>query len=227
MTELVIERLNQVSARIARAAERSGRNPSEVKLVAVSKGVSPERLKKVLPHGLRVFGENRVQEFLQKYEILGRQAEWHLIGHLQRNKAKYLIGKIAFIHSLDNFELAKLLDKLSSVQGRPWRVLIQVNVAGEATKFGVAPSQLAEFLDLMQGLKGLEVCGLMTIAPYCEDPEEVRPVFRKLRELREEVSKTRPRLNLMDLSMGMSNDFEVAVEEGATIVRIGSALFAG
>jgi len=181
----------------------------------------------VLPHGLRVFGENRVQEFLQKYEILGRQAEWHLIGHLQRNKAKYLIGKIAFIHSLDNFELAKLLDKLSSVQGRPWRVLIQVNVAGEATKFGVAPSQLAEFLDLMQGLKGLEVCGLMTIAPYCEDPEEVRPVFRKLRELREEVSKTRPRLNLMDLSMGMSNDFEVAVEEGATIVRIGSALFAG
>jgi len=223
----VIRRLNQISARIAVAARRSGRKPSDVKLVAVSKGVAPERLKAVLPCGLRVFGENRVQEFLQKYEMLGEQAEWHLIGHLQRNKAKYLIGKIALIHSLDNLELARLLNKLSLRQGYPWQVLIQVNVSGETAKFGIDPSELGEFLDAMRELRGLEVCGLMTIAPYCEDPEQVRPVFRRLRELKEEATKSRPWLNLEHLSMGMSSDFEVAVEEGATVVRIGSALFSG
>ncbi len=227
MAEQVIRRLEQVAARIARAAQRAGRSPSEVKLVAVTKGVNTEQLKRVLPYGLRVFGENRVQEFLKKYEILGEQAEWHMIGHLQRNKAKYLAGKVALIHSLESLELAKLLDRLSPAHGRSWRVLIQVNVAGEATKYGVAPSRLGQFLDAIRDLQGLEVCGLMTIAPYCEDPEEVRPVFRRLRELREEMAETRPWLNLEHLSMGMSNDFEVAVEEGATLVRIGSALFGG
>jgi hypothetical protein len=249
-------------------------------LVAVTKMVPVERIEEAISCGIRVFGENRVQDFLAKYELIdsretgtqpgdrqavekqaggqaagGEQAsagqsdgsqagggqaagsqacstedssgrvEWHLIGHLQQNKAKYLVGKIAMIHSLDSLRLAEHLDRLSAAQGRPWRVLVQVNVSGEATKFGLPPGEVPDFLDAVRRLQGLEVCGLMTIAPYVENPEEVRPVFRGLRLLQEEMVRNRPWLNLRHLSMGMSNDYEVAVEEGATLVRIGSALF--
>jgi hypothetical protein len=187
--------------------------------------VAAEHLTDALNCGLTVFGENRVQEFLKKYEAIGKAAEWHLIGHLQSNKAKYLVGKVALIHSLDSLKLAKLLDKLSVAHGAPWRVLVQVNVSGEETKFGLSPEEVPGFLDAVQDLPGIEICGLMTMAPYEEDPERTRPVFRSLRQLRDEMARSRPYLNLEHLSMGMTNDFEVAVEEGATMVRIGSALF--
>lgn len=225
MTGTLQERIADVHQRITAACRRVGRDPSEVKVVAVTKMVAAEHLTEALNCGLTVFGENRVQEFLKKYEAIGKAAEWHLIGHLQSNKAKYLVGKVALIHSLDNLKLAKLLDKLSVAQGSPWRVLVQVNVSGEETKFGLSPEEVPGFLDAVQELRGIEVCGLMTMAPYEEDPERTRPIFRSLRRLRDEMARSRPYLNLKHLSMGMTNDFEVAVEEGATMVRIGSALF--
>ncbi|KUK37115.1 MAG: dependent protein [Thermacetogenium sp.] len=225
MTGTLKERIAKVHQRIVAACRRAGRDPSEVKVVAVTKMVAAEHLTDALNCGLTVFGENRVQEFLKKYEAIGKAAEWHLIGHLQSNKAKYLVGKVALIHSLDSLKLAKLLDKLSVAHGAPWRVLVQVNVSGEETKFGLSPEEVPGFLDAVQDLPGIEICGLMTMAPYEEDPERTRPVFRSLRQLRDEMARSRPYLNLEHLSMGMTNDFEVAVEEGATMVRIGSALF--
>jgi len=191
----------------------------------VSKGINAEQLKEAFSSGLSVFGENRVQDFLKKYDVIDKQVEWHFIGHLQRNKARYLVGKVSMIHSLDSISLAAALNRLSDIQGYSWQVLVQVNVSGEATKFGLTPSELPDFLDEIREMKGLKVCGLMTIAPNCEDPEDVRPVFRRLRELQKDLMWKKPWLDLRHLSMGMSNDFEIAVEEGATLVRIGSALF--
>lgn len=219
------ERIENVDQRIAASCKKAGRDRSEVKLVAVSKMVDTEVIREAIDCGLHVFGENRVQEFLKKYEDIEDLAEWHLIGHLQRNKAKYLTGKVSMIHSLDRLALAKLLDKLSADNGSPWQVLVQVNVSGEETKFGISPEELPEFLDKLQDLRGIEVCGLMTMAPFEEDPEKTRPVFRKLCALRDEMARLKPGFDLRHLSMGMTNDFEIAVEEGATLVRIGSALF--
>ncbi len=225
MREVLEERIADVYRRIAEACRRVGRKSADVGLIAVTKEITADQIKEALAAGLKAFGENRVQDFVKKYEVLGDQAEWHFIGHLQRNKAKYLVGKVKMIHSLDSIRLAETLNRLSEAQGYPWEVLVQVNVSGESTKFGIAPSELSDFLDELRQMEGIKVCGLMTIAPYCEDPEEVRPVFRKLRELKEKMAQEKPWLELRHLSMGMSNDFEVAVEEGATLVRIGSALF--
>ncbi len=225
MEETLAKRLDRITERIAGAAQKGGRQLADVQLVAVTKMVTVDLLGEAITCGLKAFGENRVQDWLAKYEAWGDRVEWHLIGHLQQNKARYLTGRISLIHSLDSQKLAQQLDGLSAVQGRPWQVLVQVNVSGEATKYGLSPEELPDFLDATRSLKGLDICGLMTIAPYVKDPEEVRPVFRGLRLLRSEVSRSRPWLNLRHLSMGMSNDFEIAVEEGATLVRIGSALF--
>ncbi len=219
------ERLADVNGRIARAALKSGRHPEDVQLVAVTKMVPVDLLGEAISRGIKVFGENRVQDFLAKHEALGDRVEWHLIGNLQQNKAKYLVDKVGLIHSLDSINLARRLDSLSESGRRRWKVLVQVNVAAEATKHGLTTEDAPAFLDEIRSLKGLDVLGLMTIAPYVENPEAVRPVFRRLRSLREEVSRNRAWLNLQHLSMGMSNDFEIAIEEGATMVRIGSALF--
>jgi pyridoxal phosphate enzyme (YggS family) len=218
-------RLADINGRIARAALRSGRHPDDVQLVAVTKMVPVDLLEEAISCGIKVFGENRVQDFLVKHEAWGDRVEWHLIGNIQQNKAKYLVDKVGLIHSLDSINLARRLDGLSEPGGRRWKVLVQVNVAAEATKHGLTTEDAPAFLDEIRGLKGLDVLGLMTVAPYVENAEEVRAVFRKLRLLRDEVSRDRAWLNLQHLSMGMSNDFEVAIEEGATMVRIGSALF--
>jgi hypothetical protein len=225
MEETLLKRLETINDRIATAARTSGRRPEDVQMVAVTKMVPVDMLGEAIDFGIGVFGENRVQDFLAKYDAWGDRVEWHLIGHLQQNKAKCLVDKIGMIHSLDSISLARRLDSLSGTRGLPWRVLVQVNVSGETTKYGLTPEETPGFLDEVRGLKGLDVSGLMTIAPYVEDPEDVRPVFRRLRQLREELYRDRPWLNLQHLSMGMSNDFEVAVAEGATMVRIGSALF--
>ena len=219
------QRLEDVIERIHKACERVGRKPEEVKLLGASKTVPPERIREFYECGLKVYGENRVQEFLKKYEALqDLDIEWHFIGYLQTNKVKYLMNKVILIHSLDRKSLADEIQKRAQKAGITQDVLIEVNVGGEETKAGVEPENLKELFEYTLSLQNLRVLGLMCIPPYLEDPEEVRPYFRRLRELKEELEREF-NVELPHLSMGMSHDFEVAIEEGATIVRVGTALF--
>ncbi len=219
------KRLEEVLSRIERACERSGRKKEEVRLLGATKTVPPERIREFYECGLRLFGENRAQEFLKKYEALKDLAiEWHFIGRLQSNKVKYLMGKVKLIHSLDRKSLADEIQKRASKQGLVQEVLIEVNLGAEETKGGVSPGELEDLYEYAASLPNLRVVGLMAIPPYLENPEEVRPYFRRLRELKEKLEEKYGR-KLPHLSMGMSHDFEVAVEEGATIVRIGTLLF--
>jgi pyridoxal phosphate enzyme (YggS family) len=211
--------------RIAAAARRSGRQPEDVTLVAVTKTVPPELLQEAVAIGLKELGENRVQELLSKQPLLSG-VNWHLIGHLQRNKVRQVWDKVTLIHSVDRIELAQELDKRAGQAGARVNILIEVNVAAEASKFGVAPEALIPMFKELTGYKALNICGLMTVAPLVADAEEVRPVFRCLAGLRRELEALHlPGVELPFLSMGMSTDYEVAIEEGANLVRIGSAIF--
>jgi PLP dependent protein len=225
-----------IRARIAAAAERAGRNADEVTLVAVTKTHGAETVRAVLAAGVVDLGENRVAEAVEKAEALrDAGARWHLIGHLQRNKARRAMDVFTMVHSLDSVRLAQTLDRLVVETGAsPLAVLLQVNIAGEAQKEGfdlaggVRSEQLASFYDdvaAIMELPHVHVRGLMTIAPYTDDAEDVRPVFRALRELRDDLRVRFPAASWDTLSMGMTNDFEVAVEEGATLVRVGRAIF--
>ncbi len=217
------ENLKRVQERIAEAALRSGRRPEEVRLVGATKGVPPERILEAVEAGLDTIGENYVQEAQRKYEIIGGRVKWHMIGRLQTNKAKHAVRLFEVIHSLSSLKLALELQKRAEREGRRIRVLVQVNLSGEETKAGVSPEGLPELIRTVLGMSNLEVSGLMTMPPYSEDPENSRPFFRRLRELRDRLSEEG--IILPELSMGMSNDYEVAVEEGATMVRIGTAIF--
>ncbi len=221
----VTERVREILGRIESAARRAGRDPAEVVLVGASKRQPIERLLEARDAGVRVFGENRVQEALGKIpQVPG--VRWHMIGRLQRNKARRAAEAFELIHSVDSLRLAEVLDRLGRERGRPVECLVEVNVGGEETKGGVAPAELPGFLEALAGREGLRVLGLMTLPPWREDPEEVRPYFRQLRRLAEEAAARRlPGIEMRHLSMGMSHDFEVAIEEGATFVRIGTALF--
>lgn len=215
-----------IKQRIARAARQAGRDPGEVTIVAVTKMVSPEVAALAIQEGLVHLGENRVQELLYKQEKLsGQPAVWHLIGHLQTNKVKHLPGRVALVHSLDSWHLAQEISRRFQAAGAVCRALVQVNVAGEKSKHGLSPDEVADFLAAARELPALELCGFMTMAPLVAEAEEARPVFRQLKMLAEGWQARHPGLDLSILSMGMSNDFEVAVQEGATMVRIGSALF--
>jgi pyridoxal phosphate enzyme (YggS family) len=216
--------LVEVQARISAACHRAGRDPRQVTLVAVSKTVPAPRVREMLEAGQRVFGENRVQEALAKMSEVGPPARWHLVGHLQRNKARHAVGSFELIHSVDDLDLAREIDRRAAAAGVVQAVLVEVNVAGEGTKHGVAPAALAALLERMAGLPALDLQGLMAIPPPVEDPARARPWFASLAKLREEAAR-RLGAALPHLSMGMSDDFEVAVEEGATLVRIGRALF--
>ncbi len=217
--------LHLVKDRILRACDRSGRKPEEVRLLGASKTVPPEKIREFYRCGLALFGENRVQEFLKKYEELrDTNIEWHFIGRLQSNKVKYIIDKVELIHSLDRESLAKEIQKRAERIGKVQRVLIEVNVGGEESKGGVKPEELGDFFSYLSDLKNIKVEGLMCIPPYRENPEEVRPFFKLLRELKGSL-EGKFNAQLPELSMGMSHDFEVAIEEGATIVRVGSLLF--
>lgn len=212
----IVANINEVRRRIARAAEASGRSPDEVTLVAVTKTADVPRIRAAADAGLKHFGENRVQEARSKVEALSDLGlTWHLVGHLQTNKVKTALGIFDIIHSVDSFRLAEELNRRAE---KRTPILIQVNVSEEATKGGFPLQEAAKAAERIAQLPNLDLKGLMTIAPLVDDPEAVRPVFRKLRQLGEA-------LGLRELSMGMTNDFEVAVEEGATLVRTGRAIF--
>ncbi len=211
---------------MARAAERAGRRAEEITLVAVSKTFSADAIRAAYEAGLRGFGENRVQEFESKQPKLEDLADavWHLIGHLQSNKARRAVHLFHRVDSIDSLALAQKLDSAAAAESKRLPVLIEVHLGGEATKSGVAENDLPALADGIEKLSHLELRGLMTIPPYCDDPEAARPYFRKLRELRDGISQRLER-ELPALSMGMSHDFEVAIEEGATEIRLGTALF--
>lgn len=222
----IAENLEKVREKINAAAQRAGRNSAEIKLVAVTKTVDVPQIEEAITAGITAIGENRVQEVRKKYPEVTLPVEWHLIGHLQTNKVKYIIDKVDLIHSLDRFSLAEEISKRAQQAGRIMPVLVQVNVAEEESKFGLKVEETEDFIRQVSQLEGISIQGLMTIAPYVEDPEEVRPVFRKLKELSEEIQgKALPKVEMKYLSMGMSNDYEVAIEEGANLIRIGTAIF--
>lgn len=217
------DNLNDIIRRVSEAALRSGRNPKEIKLVAVSKTHPPEILKKAIDAGAIVLGENKVQEAESKILELGRDAaEWHLIGHLQSNKARKTVQLFDVIQSLDSVELAQRLERICDEEGRSeLPVFIEVDLAGEETKAGIPEGDLPPLIDFLRSCKHLRLDGLMIVPPYDEDVEKTRPYFRRLREIRDRL------LPNGGLSMGMSNDFETAIEEGATVIRVGTALFGG
>ncbi|BAT71533.1 alanine racemase domain protein [Thermosulfidibacter takaii ABI70S6] len=220
------ENVIKVKERIMSACERSGRNPEEVLLIAVSKTHPPELIKEAFEAGITHFGENRVQEAKGKIPLLSNlPITWHMIGYLQRNKVKDAVKLFSYIHSVDREPLVDELEKRLAKENRKMSVLIEVNVAGEESKHGVHPEDALPLLKYILECKRLEPIGLMTVAPYVENPEEVRWVFRQLRELKEKLNEAVQKEVLQHLSMGMSNDFEVAIEEGATMVRIGTAIF--
>lgn len=224
--EYLKENLENIKKRIADAALRTGRKPEDIGLVAVTKTVDVERIKKIIEYGVENIGENRVQELCDKYGSIGNQCKWHLIGHLQTNKVKYIIDKVSLIHSLDSIELAREIQKRAHNANRIINVLVQVNVSGEESKYGLAVEQVENFIREISTFENIRVKGLMTIAPYVENPEDTRPVFRGLKKIFIDISKKNiDNIDMEYLSMGMSNDFEVAIEEGANLVRIGTALF--
>jgi len=224
--KLVENNLADVRRRIAEACERAGRAADEVTLVAVTKTVEVDVIRMLHELGVRDFGENRVAQAEERIAALSDlDARWHMIGHLQRNKAKKAVPLFPVIHSIDSLRLARAVSEQAAKQGRVAEGLIQVNTSGEESKFGLEPDEVRAVHKETGGLEGLRVVGLMTMAPFYDDPEQCRPCFRALRELRDELAGEDA--SLTHLSMGMTNDFEVAIEEGADLIRVGSALFHG
>ena len=224
--ETIKNNLEVINEKIKKAALKANRNPQEIKLVAVTKTATIEQIKEAISAGVKIIGENKVQEGKEKYQILSADIEWHLVGHLQTNKVKYAIEIFDFIHSVDSIKLAKEIDRRSLQFGMITNVLVEVNVSGEETKYGIKSEEVEPFLKEISEFSRIKVRGLMTIAPIAEDKEEVRPYFRKLRELSKEIkSKNIKNVKMDYLSMGMTDDFEVAIEEGANMVRIGRGIF--
>jgi len=226
----VADNIAIVRERIHAAALRAGRNVDDVTLMAVSKTVPPEHIRAAYVAGVRVFGENRVQEFAEKVGALRdlSNAEWHMIGHLQTNKAAKAAELFVAVDSIDSLRLAQRLNSSAQQAGKKLGILIEINVGGEAAKTGVAPEsqELEKILQAAPSLEHLEIRGLMTIPPLTDDPQRARPYFRRLRELQEEIgTRQLPGISMTVLSMGMSHDFEIAIEEGSTCVRVGTAIF--
>ncbi len=227
----VSENIDHLRARIARAAQRIGRDPDEIKLVAVAKTFTVDHILAVTDTGITDIGENRVQEADRKIEEINRrnpqnEITWHLVGHLQTNKVKKAVGLFELIQSVDSLHLAREIDRRCRNIGKEQRVLVQINTSGEETKFGLSPKETLNFIKEICRYPGLKVTGLMTIGLFTPDPEKVRPCFRLLRGLFEEVKDVNiPEVGMGILSMGMTDDFEVAIEEGANLLRIGRAIF--
>ncbi|HAJ32334.1 MAG TPA: YggS family pyridoxal phosphate-dependent enzyme [Candidatus Atribacteria bacterium] len=224
--ETIKNNLEIINKKIKKAALKVNRNTEEIKLVAVTKTATIKQIEEAINVGVKIIGENKVQEAKEKYQILTADIEWHLVGHLQTNKAKYAVEIFDCIHSVDSIKLAQEIDKRSLQFGKIMDVLVEVNVSGEETKYGIKPGEVEPFLKEISEFPRIRVRGLMTIAPIVEDKEEVRPYFRKLRELSKEIkSKNIENVKMDYLSMGMTEDFEIAIEEGANMVRIGRGIF--
>lgn len=222
LTENVIE----VEKNIQAACDRAGRSREEVRLIAVSKTKPVSDIEEVLTTGILDYGENKVQELSDKYDVLPKNIRWHMIGHLQRNKVKYLIGKTVLIHSVDSLRLAEQIEHEAAKADTIMNVLIEVNVAGEESKFGTTCNEAIELVRAVAALKHVKIKGLMTIAPFTDNPEDNRIYFKKLKQLSVDIkSKNIDNVDMDELSMGMTGDYEVAIEEGATMVRVGTAIF--
>ena len=220
------ENLEKVEENIQAACERAGRKREEVTLIAVSKTKPVEMLQEAYELGVRVNGENKAQELASKYEVLPKDIHWHMIGHMQRNKVKYIIDKVDLIHSVDSIRLAETIDKEAEKHNVTANVLIEVNVAKEESKFGLMPEEVPEFVEQISKFSHIRVKGLMTIAPFVENSEENRGVFKKLYELYVDMKrKNIDNVTMNVLSMGMTGDYQTAIEEGATMVRVGTGIF--
>jgi len=205
---------------------RTGRDPDSVTLIAVTKTIDPDRINYALECGIRNIGENKVQELTAKYASVEKNVKWHLIGHLQTNKVKYIIDKVGLVHSVDSINLAREIDKRAENAGLVKDILVQVNVAQEETKYGIEYEEIDSFVEQLSMLRNISVKGLMTIAPYYEDMEMVRPVFRMLKEKYDMLAGANiPNVEMRHLSMGMTNDYEAAIEEGSNMIRIGTGIF--
>ena len=226
VSHMVQEQLEEVRQNIRNACERSGRKVEDVTLIAVSKTKPVPMLQEAYDAGARDFGENKVQEILEKEPQLPSDIRWHMIGHLQRNKVKYIVGNVTMIHSVDSLRLAEEISKESVKKDVCTEILIEVNVAGEENKFGFTPENVFPELEKMAALPNVKIRGLMTSAPFVENPEENRKYFRQLKQLSVDINaKNIDNIYMDTLSMGMTNDYVVAVEEGATMVRVGTAIF--
>ena len=221
------ENLEEVEEKIAKACERAGRAREEVTLIAVSKTKPVEMLQEIYDEGIRDFGENKVQELTEKYEVMPKDMKWHMIGHLQRNKVKYIVDKVTLIHSVDSLRLAETISREAEKKGVTVPILIEVNIAGEETKFGLSSKEeVISLTEQIAALPNLSVKGLMTVAPPVKDPEENRPFFREIRQLSVDITnKNIDNVSMEILSMGMTNDYTVAIEEGTTMVRVGTGIF--
>ena len=223
---MITENLNQVRKNIQEACEVSGRDPKEVTLIAVSKTKPVPMLLEAYNAGARVFGENKVQEIVDKYPQLPEDIQWHMIGHLQRNKVKYIVDKVSMIHSVDSLRLAQTIEQEAAKHDVCVPILLEVNVAQEETKFGLKMEEVLPLVESIAEFPHIKIQGLMTIAPYVQNPEENRSVFRKLKKLSVDIAaKNINNVNMSVLSMGMTGDYQVAVQEGATMVRVGTGIF--
>ena len=223
---MLAENLKIVENNILEACKRANRNREDVKLIAVSKTKPVSMLQEIYDEGIRYFGENKVQELTDKVEQLPSDIHWHMIGHLQRNKVKYIVDKVDMIHSVDSLRLAEAIEQEAAKKNVVVNVLLEVNVAEEDTKFGLKVEEVIPLIEQISGFSHIKICGLMTIAPYVENPEENRNVFARLKQLSVDINqKNIDNVSVRELSMGMTNDYEVAIEEGATMVRVGTGIF--
>ena len=223
----IAENIIEIKQHIEEAREKSPCPEQEVTLVAVTKTRTPAQLNEVLATGQTILGENRVQELLDKYGAINPGATWHLIGHLQSNKVKYIVDKVTLVHSLESKSLAEELNRRMMALGHPMDCLVQVNIADEASKFGLARKDVYSFLEMLQKMPGIHVKGLMNIAPFFKDTEQVRPIFHEMYQLFQEIKAEHlPGIDMDILSMGMSHDYRIAIEEGATMIRVGRSIFA-
>ena len=223
---MISENLKQVRENIVRACEKAGRDPAEVTLIAVSKTKPVSMLKEAYDEGVRCFGENKVQEIQEKFGLMPSDVKWHMIGHLQRNKVKYVVGRACLIHSVDSYELAEEISKVAVKKGVECDILIEVNVAGEESKFGVSPSECADLVKKIALLPSVHIKGLMTVAPYVAVSEENFEVFTQIMQLGVDITdKNIDNVCMNVFSMGMSGDYETAIKCGATYVRVGTGIF--
>ncbi len=223
---MITENLQLVEEKIRMACQRSGRRREDVTLIAVSKTKPVSDIQKAYAAGIRQFGENKVQELDQKIGQLPADIQWHLIGHLQRNKVKYIAGRVSLIHSVDSYRLAEEINIHAKKRNIRIPVLLEINAAGEESKFGVRPEEAAELVEEILPLDGVKIQGLMTVAPFVSNPEENREIFRAMKQLSVDIAgKNYDNVSMDTLSMGMTNDYEIAIEEGATMVRVGTGIF--